>query len=179
MPGDVGVPSKIPVVTNDCGSNEWGIQLVHQEPSDCFADAPNSPDENLRRSRLQRKSSGLYIHIQVSELADKYELPGLKALAMRKFASAAKEHWDSAEFVDALKKLYGSSGCQEVHPVLKDAVVDTMCANPGLMRNPDVQKIMQGGTRANLSHDVLMRRVSAESVKLEEAIWVEEEPLGW
>ncbi len=49
------------------------------------------------------------VHAKIYALAEKYLIPGLKALAVRKFDIASAKHWDSDDFLKAAQEAYTST----------------------------------------------------------------------
>jgi hypothetical protein len=48
----------------------------------------------------------MMLHSQMYEVADKYDVPGLKELAKKKFSLACAVFWDSGEFAVAAEHAY-------------------------------------------------------------------------
>ncbi|KAH7112372.1 hypothetical protein EDB81DRAFT_922966 [Dactylonectria macrodidyma] len=67
-------------------------------------EAPNSPSDNTGPN-----DSDLVLHVKVYALAEKYDIPLLKALSLRKFEAAALQHWRSPYLLDALREAYVST----------------------------------------------------------------------
>lgn len=65
---------------------------------------PNSPSDNTGPN-----DSDLVLHVKVYALAEKYDIPLLKALSLRKFEEAALQHWRSPYLLDALREAYTST----------------------------------------------------------------------
>ena len=60
------------------------------------------------------------LHVRVYRLAEKYGLPGLRDLALRKFGTAAEERWDTEDFLHAANEVYQTSGTldRDLHNVV-------------------------------------------------------------
>ncbi|KAF5007467.1 hypothetical protein FDECE_6205, partial [Fusarium decemcellulare] len=81
--------------------------------------------------------SGLSLHAKVYALAEKYAIEDLKAVALDKFRTEAKQHWQSQDFVDVIQEVYIST--VEHDRSLRDVLVDVICQHMELLDRPSFQ----------------------------------------
>jgi len=74
-------------------------------------------------------------------LNHRYEIAGLKALAREKFTQELDLHLDSAEFPEACQEAYESTF--HTDRGLRDVIVQTFRANPGLSLRKDVEEVVR------------------------------------
>ena len=70
-------------------------------------------------------------------MTSRYDVPGLKDLARRKFEVQVAQHWDCAEFPDALEEVYCST--VDTDRGLRDIVLQTFRENPRLAMKNEVE----------------------------------------
>lgn len=80
--------------------------------------------------------SHLLTHTRVYALAEKYDVPGLKSLAQRKFEMAMACYYDSPEFADAIEEVYCST--IDSDRGLRDVVLQAFRSHPQLANTGDV-----------------------------------------
>ena len=98
--------------------------------------------------------SELILHTKAYILADKYIIPGLKALAMNKFKAAAQQHWCARHFLLAVEEAYtytidGQKG-------IRDVIIQTFDKHEELLRDNAAQKVVK--RMDSLAYDILMYR---------------------
>lgn len=74
------------------------------------------------------------------EIADKYQLAGLKALARKLFASEILASWDHELFPAAAH--YAFSTTVEEDKDLRDIIIRTIAEHTGLIRTTEIQALM-------------------------------------
>lgn len=74
------------------------------------------------------------------EYADKYDVIGLKDLAIEKFSRACKYFWDNDKFTIAAH--HGFSTTIDTDKGLRDIVSATISAHMGLVKKPEVKVLM-------------------------------------
>ncbi|KAF2232147.1 hypothetical protein EV356DRAFT_257268 [Viridothelium virens] len=104
-----------------------------QSPSDEGEDFEFEPSDPVQAT----KEPNLVLHAKVYAIADKYDIPGLKALARRKFEVQVAQHWDCAEFPDALEEVYCST--IDTDRGLRDVVLQSFRENPRLAVKAEVE----------------------------------------
>lgn len=85
--------------------------------------------------------SHLLLHTRVYALAEKYDIPSLKALAKRKFEIAMACYYDSPEFADAIEEVYCST--IDSDRGLRDTVLEAFKSHPQLVNTQDVYEVIQ------------------------------------
>ncbi|KAF2732370.1 hypothetical protein EJ04DRAFT_337916 [Polyplosphaeria fusca] len=100
------------------------------EEEESFEEVEPEPTPNEEKAQI-------LIHAKVYAIADKYGIPGLKALARKKFAQQTELHWTSAEFADACQEAYETT--VDSDRGLRDVVIQTFRANPSLSLRKDVE----------------------------------------
>ncbi|THX83748.1 hypothetical protein D6D05_03422 [Aureobasidium pullulans] len=80
--------------------------------------------------------SNLLTHTRVYALAEKYDIPALKALAKTKFEMAMACYYDSPEFADAIEEVYCSTIDNDRG--LRDVVIQAFRNHPQLASTRDV-----------------------------------------
>ncbi|KAK5201352.1 hypothetical protein BJ546DRAFT_1057271 [Cryomyces antarcticus] len=80
------------------------------------------------------------LHVKVYNLAEKYNVWGLKAAAVVQFEKQLTVHWSDAEFFPALYVAYQNT--PENEKFLRHAAADALNAHPELPREPEVQAAM-------------------------------------
>ena len=71
-------------------------------------------------------ASALQSHAHIHSVADKYQCLGLKGVAARKFAKAARIHWRSPYFVEAIRFIYNapSSSNQDLRGIVVNTTLE-------------------------------------------------------
>ncbi|KAB5531395.1 hypothetical protein GE09DRAFT_1146941 [Coniochaeta sp. 2T2.1] len=100
-----------------------------------------------------KPNSNLVIHSRVYALGEKYAVEGLMAVALAKFVSEAKVHWESKDFLQAVEYIY--SATPEHDRGLRDAVKDVFYKNRwDLMHNEDAMRCLR--EVPDLAYDVFI-----------------------
>jgi hypothetical protein len=97
--------------------------------------------------------SNLLIHAKVYALSKKYNVEGLKALALEKFEDEAKQNWATDDFLQAAKEVYTSTFDDDDRR-MRDVITDTLYEHPELLDKKETQKVIKG---LDLGFDLLMR----------------------
>lgn len=95
-------------------------------------------------SRLQLKAdpdASLSTHAQVYAIADKYNISGLRALAVEKYERAASKYWDTEGFPPSIHIVYSSTPDEDRD--LRDIVVKTVSDHMGLLGTPEMEATMR------------------------------------
>ena len=88
-------------------SGEFATQRpLTPPPESSLLESDSSSDEEEADSESE---SHLILHTQVYALAEKYDIPALKALARRKFEMAMACYYDAPEFAAAIEEVYCST----------------------------------------------------------------------
>lgn len=103
---------------------------------------------------VEGDASQLLIHAQMYEIADKYEVIGLKALSMEKFRWACTRFWDHAEFTQAAYHAYTTTPDDDKG--LRSVVCRTLSNHMSLLLKPEVEGLMVEFN--GLSFDLLMAK---------------------
>jgi len=82
----------------------------------------------------------LVTHARVYAVADKYGIPGLKALAQKKFETQTAARWDDYDFLDAMEEVYTTTA--ESDRGLRNVVVQAFRAHPHLARRPETREVI-------------------------------------
>lgn len=75
------------------------------------------------------------LHVRVCKLAEKYGLPGLRDLALRKFETTAEELWDTEDFLHAANEVYQTSGASDRD--LHNVVIRVFATRKGALMRKD------------------------------------------
>lgn len=87
------------------------------------------------------EESHLLLHTRVYSLAEKYDIPSLKALAQRKFEMAMACYYDSSEFAEAIEEVYCST--IDSDRGLRDVVLQAFRSHPALATTQDVYGVIK------------------------------------
>lgn len=109
---------------------------------------------------VEGDASQLLIHAQMYEIADKYDVTGLKTLSKEKFRWACMKFWDHPEFAQAAYHAYTTT--PDGDKGLRGVVSKTLSDHMSLLLKPEVERLMVEFNR--LSFDLLM-------AKAEQAGW--------
>lgn len=74
------------------------------------------------------------------EIADKYEVTGLKELACRNFALACEAFWDDEAFPIAIKHAFSTTVFKDRG--LRDVIIKTVSSHDSLVRKTEIQAVM-------------------------------------
>ncbi|KAI4710214.1 hypothetical protein J4E89_004665 [Alternaria sp. Ai002NY15] len=89
---------------------------------------------------LNGKADQLLLHAKMYEYADKYDVVGLKDLAIEKFNRSCKHFWNKDEFSIAAHHVFSTT--VDTDKGLRDIVGATISANMGLVKKPEVKVLM-------------------------------------
>lgn len=73
----------------------------------------------------QGRASPTVFNVRVYSIADKYDVPGLKSYAKRKFEKAVETCWDMDDFPHAITEIYSSTPAPDRG--LRDLVIEVAC----------------------------------------------------
>ncbi|CAI6302774.1 unnamed protein product [Periconia digitata] len=90
--------------------------------------------------RSQSKADDLLIHAKLYEIADKYDIQGLKELVTEKFEEACTLSWNTKSFPLAAHHAFVST--PESDKGLRDIIVSTFSAHMELLKKPEVEALM-------------------------------------
>ncbi|KAM0185933.1 hypothetical protein ACHAPI_011971 [Fusarium lateritium] len=93
----------------------------------------------------------LCLHAKVYALGEKYGIDDLKGLALYKFHAEAQHHWQSDDFLHAIREVYMSTIDED--RALRDVVVEVVNAHPELLVQPRWQESIKD---LGLCFDLLM-----------------------
>jgi hypothetical protein len=96
--------------------------------------------------------SSLVVHAKVYALSKKYNINGLKLLALEKFRIEADQDWDTADFLLAAKEVYTSTSTADQE--IRDAVTTIVYEHPEILDRDETQELIKG---LDLGFDVLKR----------------------
>ncbi|RYP10046.1 hypothetical protein DL764_000904 [Monosporascus ibericus] len=105
------------------------------------AETATSEEAPAGSTRASRTRPALVAHAKVYILADKCLISGLKALALRKFATSVREHIDVDDFVHAMQEVYNFT--LENDKGLRDVIVSTLCKRRYLLDQKEVQVVLK------------------------------------
>ncbi|KAM3546351.1 hypothetical protein ARSEF1564_000839 [Beauveria bassiana] len=113
-------------------------------------------DRDLAQPHAQSSDSvsatpNLYLHAKVYALGEKYGVHDLKGFALRKFHIEAKHHWQSDDFLHAIREVYTSTIDED--RALRDVVVEVVDAHLELLEQPRCQALIKD---LELCFDLLM-----------------------
>ena len=82
----------------------------------------------------------LLLHVKMYEIADKYEVRGLKDLAREKFQRSCKQFWDNDVFAVAAHHVFSTT--PDSDKGLRDLVSLTISKHMGLMDKPEIEALL-------------------------------------
>lgn len=97
-------------------------------------------------------SSSLVTHAKVYALSKKYNINGLKLLALEKFKAEADQEWDTINFLLAAKEIYTSTSADDQD--IRDTVTTVVYQHPEILDRDETQELFKG---LDLGFDVLKR----------------------
>lgn len=89
----------------------------------------------------QFAESDLVTHARVYAVAEKYGIPGLKALAQKKFETQVVARWNDLDFLDAMEEVYTTT--VDSDRGLRNAVIQVFRAHPQLARTQETKAIIE------------------------------------
>jgi hypothetical protein len=112
----------------------------HRCGSDCRHTCREFTCETCVLPNLNGRSSQLLTHAKMYELADKYEVVGLKDLAKKKFSRGCKRFWDTPDF--PIAAFHAFSTTPESDNGLRDCVSRAIGTNMQLIRKPKIRVLL-------------------------------------
>ncbi|KAK4989807.1 hypothetical protein LTR66_003127 [Elasticomyces elasticus] len=122
-------------VPNDPTKTRTRSPSLKSACSDSESDVDEADDD------YETDDSHLLLHTRVYALAEKYDIPSLKALARRKFEMAMACYYDSPEFADAIEEVYCST--IDSDRGLRDVVIQAFRSHPQLASTQDVFSVIK------------------------------------
>lgn len=104
----------------DYETHVWGT-TQQKETADIHQEGQYSP------GAIDVTASELVLHVDVYMLAEKYDIPLLKTLALNKFETTVQEHWESDHLLVATRIAYESE--IENHREMQNAILNTYIAH--------------------------------------------------
>jgi hypothetical protein len=98
------------------------------------------PNWNLPVPPAPAESVELLLHAKMYEIADKYEVDGLKELAQEKFAWACGVYWHSKYFAPAAHYAYSTTPDEDKG--LREVVSKTLFEHMELLDKPEVEAVL-------------------------------------
>lgn len=117
-----------------------GLFSHHKCDRDCKFKCKEFTCEACVIPSLIEPSSQLLTHAKMYELADKYEVDGLKDLAKEKFSICCKHFWDTPDFHLAASHAFSTT--PENDTGLRDCVSQTIATNMQLLRKSQVRLLL-------------------------------------
>ncbi|KAM3526967.1 hypothetical protein MY4038_006583 [Beauveria bassiana] len=115
-------------------------------------DGEESRDQVTEASKSGDDDCALLVHVKVYALAEKLRVPGLKALALKKFREAADQHWASEVFFVAIQEAYAT--IPESDKQLRSEIADTFYQHQDLLDIPTTRVSLKEVD--GLAADILM-----------------------
>jgi len=98
-------------------------------------------DSYDEEEEVVQDESYLLLHTRVYALAEKYDIPALKALARQKFEMAMACNYDSPDLPEAIEEVYCST--LDTDRGLRDIVLDLFKCHPQLATTPDIFPVIK------------------------------------
>ncbi|KAI4622192.1 hypothetical protein J4E83_004932 [Alternaria metachromatica] len=118
---------------HSCGNGRCRFNCIKFNCEECNPSVPPLP-------LLNGKADQLLLHAKMYEYADKYDVVGLKDLAIEKFIRSCKHFWNEDEFSIAAHHVFSTTVDTDLG--LRDIVSATICAHMGLVKKPEVKVLM-------------------------------------
>jgi hypothetical protein len=118
---------------NQCGMNCRDFTCLHCAPG-------SAPAPALTHPPAQGGASQLLLHAKLYEIADKYDVHGLKELAREKFLRACTQFWSSELFAPAAH--YAFSTTPEKDKGLRDVISNIISQHMTLLNKPAVEALL-------------------------------------
>lgn len=123
---------------------------VEDEWSAFFTKKKSKKDKKKRKSRPHLPDTGgdldvarLTVNAKMYALADKYDIPDLKALAKVKFEEAVLQDWESLAFAHAAELVFETTYHSDQG--LRSVVISTIDQHRSLVNYEEVQNLMNSG----------------------------------
>jgi len=98
------------------------------------------------------KTSNLLIHAKMYALGEKYDIQGLKDLALGKFLTEVEFYWDTDDFIKAFEEVFTST--VEEDRGLRNACVDIIAQHVELLDRTQLQDVVK---RCDVAFELMMR----------------------
>ncbi|KAI4945147.1 hypothetical protein J4E91_008124 [Alternaria rosae] len=118
-----------------CRNEGWGYCCVNRN-FNCEVCNPSAPP----LPSLDGQADQLILHAKMYEYADKYDVVGLKDLAIEKFSRSCKHFWNEDEFSVAAHHVFSTT--VDTDKGLRDIVSATISAHMGLVKKAEVKVLM-------------------------------------
>ena len=105
--------------------------------------------------RVPGSPSQLLSHSEVYEIAEKYEVTGLKELACKNFTLACEAFWDDEAFPITIKHAFSTTVAEDRG--LRDVIIKTVFSHDSLVRKAKIQAVML--EHSDLAVGVLLKKV--------------------
>lgn len=100
-------------------------------------------------------SCQLLIHSQMYALADKYNVPGLKELAGKKFRPACNAFWEGDDLMIAAEHAFTTTMDNDMG--LRGCIKEVLMAHKGIVAQPNVKKFL--ASQPELMYEILLNVV--------------------
>ncbi|KAF1915942.1 hypothetical protein BDU57DRAFT_515747 [Ampelomyces quisqualis] len=107
-------------------------------------------------STLEGAADQLLLHAKMYEIADKYDVVGLKELVQEKFKRACKTFWDDHSFAAAANHTFSTTVAEDKG--LRDIVSSTISEHVELMQKAEIQALMM--EHNGLALGILMHKMA-------------------
>lgn len=112
----------------------------HYCGNDCFYTCSGFTCETCTTPALTGPSSQLLVHTKMYEIADKYDVAGLKQLAREKFSRGCKHFWNTPEFHIAATHAFSTT--PEDDDGLRGLVSQTIAGHMELAQTPEIRTLL-------------------------------------
>jgi hypothetical protein len=82
----------------------------------------------------------LLLHAKMYEIADKYDIAGLKNLCIEKYKRACREFWDDPKFAESAHHVYCTTPSRDKG--LRNIVTKTLSDHMSLLEKPEIEDLM-------------------------------------
>lgn len=89
---------------------------------------------------LEGDAGQLLVHAKLYQMADKYDVVGLKDLCIEKYKSACLKFWNDPEFAESAHHVYCTSSTRDKG--LRSVVCQTISDHMELLKKPEVEDLM-------------------------------------
>jgi hypothetical protein len=101
-------------------------------------------------------ASQLLLHAKMYEVADKYDMSGLKGLAAEKFARACRKYYKNEEFAVAAE--HALTTTPDSDSGLREILLETMASHPELFDDAEVEALL--GRHTDFAFGLLKRQAA-------------------
>jgi len=103
-------------------------------------------------------SDQLLVHAKMYEIADKYDVPGLKDLVVEKFSRACRQGWDCAKFPIAARYVFSTTPDEDKG--LRKVVSSTIASHmKELVKKPEIESLLK--EFSSLSYELLKAKIES------------------